>query len=330
MSGRGGEQDPLEARGAVAILLTENTRERRFTVDTNFDGWRLDQFLANRLGRISRSQAGRIAKHGDVEITPPRKIKAGTRLRDGDVVVVREHLPPEVVQYDQVGILHRDSDVLVLDKPPGMLVHETPRVRLNTIQFYLEHEGLHGVEPVHRIDRETSGVLVCAATPEQVAPLRAMFATTHPKKVYRALVDDPGERWSPGEEATIDIGLRLAEETRLGLRMVRGDLDATTHVTMLRRVGRFADLKVVIETGRQHQIRAHLAMEGTPVAGDKLYTYDDAFFMALHDAPDDAELLARLPFERHMLHAWWIELEVPGADLLRIEAPLPEEWPSDR
>lgn len=308
------------------MLITENIRERRFDVDTNFDGWRLDQFLANRLGRISRSRAGRIAKSGDIEVIPRRKVKAGTRLRDGDVVILREHLPPEEVQYDEVELLHRDREVLVLYKPAGMLVHETPRIRLNTIQLYLETQGFSGAEAVHRLDRETSGVLVCAATPQQVAPLRSMFATTDPRKVYRALVDDPGEQWTPGDETTIEVGLRLAEETRLGLRMVEGDLEATTHVRALDRVGRFADLEVRIETGRQHQIRAHLAMQGTPVAGDKLYTYDDAFFMRLHDNPDDAELKAMLPFERHMLHAWKIGLTHPDGARLEVEAPLPPGW----
>lgn len=308
------------------MLITENIRERRFDVDNNFDGWRLDQFLANRIGRISRTRAGQIAKHGDVEVRPPRKVKAGTRLRDGDVVVIREHLPPEEVQYDEVELLHRDDDVIVLDKPAGMLVHETPTVRLNTIQLFLQTQGFDGAEPVHRIDRETSGVLVCAARPQLVTPLRETFATTHPTKVYRAWVVDPERRWVEGDEATLETPLRLAEETRLGLRMVDGDLEATTHVQALGRAGRFAELRVVIETGRQHQIRAHLAMEGTPVAGDKLYTYDDAFFMQLHDNPDDEALLARLPFPRQMLHAWRIELDVPANGPIRVEAPLPEIW----
>lgn len=303
----------------------KNVRERRWEVDHNFDGWRLDKFLANRIGRISRSRAGEIARLGDVTIDPPRKVKAGTRLRLGDVVVVREHLPDEEVQYDAVEVLHRDDALVVLNKPPGMLVHEAARTRLNTIQMFLAERGFEGAEPVHRIDRETSGVLVCAASPEWVAPLREMFATTHPEKVYRALVVDPDRRWEVGQTATLDTPLRLATETRLGLRMVRGDLEATTHVEVLRRDEHYADLQVQIETGRQHQIRVHLAFEGTPVAGDKLYTYDDQFFMDLSDYPDDEELLARLPFERHLLHAWWIAFPHPRTGArVRFEAPLPD------
>ena len=88
-----------------------------------------------------------------------------------------------------------------------------------------------------------------------------------------------------------------------------------------------ADLKVRIETGRQHQIRVHLALEGTPIAGDKLYTFDDAFFIAICARPDDPELLARLPFDRHALHAWRVELPHPETgERVEVEAPLPRLW----
>lgn len=304
-----------------------NIRERAFAVDQNFDGWRLDQFLANRIGRISRSRAGEIARYGDVEVVPARKVKAGTRLHNGDVVIVREHLPAETVQDEQVRLLHRDDAVIVLDKPAGMLVHEAASVRQNTVQAYLERAGFSGAEPAHRIDRETSGVLVCAASSEWVAPLRDMFATTHPEKVYRALVEDDRGHWMPGATRTIDIPLRLHAESVLGIRMVEGDLTAVTHVRARARHGNLADLEVQIETGRQHQIRAHLSMVGTPVAGDKLYTYDDEFFMAITDRPEAPELTGRLPFPRHMLHAWRIGLPHPATgEWLRIEAPLPDGW----
>lgn len=305
-----------------------NIRERRFDVDHNFDGWRLDQFLANRIGRLSRSRAGEIARYGDVEIDPPRKVKAGTRLRLGDVVVIREHLPDETTQYDEVAVLHADDAIVVVAKPAGMLVHEAASVRMNTVQMYLEQAGWASAEPAHRIDRETSGIVLCAATNQWVTPLRDMFATTHPEKVYRALVSDPAERWRPGERETICIPLRLATETRLGLRMVTGNLEATTHVLVRERYGELADLEVTIETGRQHQIRVHLAMQGTPVAGDKLYTYDDAFFMEITDHPDDPQLLARLPFRRHMLHAWRLAFPHPQTrEVVSFQAPFPEDWP---
>lgn len=316
------------------LYIEHNVRERCFDVDQNFDGWRLDRFLANRISRISRSFAGRIAREGDVEVIPRRKVKAGTRLRMGDVVLVREELAPERVLDDRARILAQDEGLLVVDKPAGMLVHESSTVRLNTIDGFLRRRGFVDAEPVHRIDKETSGVVICAARRALVAPMRGIFATDHPQKIYRALVLDPRERWPVGRKETITHPLGLVEGGELELRMGRGDLQATTHVRCAGRsahaFGPMADLVVRIETGRQHQIRVHLAMEGTPIAGDKLYTWDDEFFMAICARPDDPELLGRLPFTRHALHAWRVALTHPltGAPF-RVEAPLPALWHAD-
>ncbi len=312
-------------------LITENVRERSFEVDHNFDGWRLDQFLANRIPRISRSFAGRIAKEGDVEVIPARKVKAGTKLREDDVVILREELEPERVQDHEVELVYRDEALVVVAKPAGMLVHESSSVRLNTIQKYLERHGFEEAEPVHRLDRETSGVLVCAATRELVPELRGMFATTHPEKIYRALVLDPDGVWQPGARRTLDTPLGIDPASLLDVKMGQGDLDATTHVQVLGRLehdfGPMADLRVVIETGRQHQIRIHLAMQGTPIAGDKLYSLDDQFFMDVCARPDDPELLARLPFDRHALHAWQMRMAHPlSGEIVQFEAPLPGIW----
>ncbi|TXD38902.1 RluA family pseudouridine synthase [Lujinxingia vulgaris] len=308
-----------------------NIRERRFEVDSNFEGWRLDQFLANRIPRISRSFASKIIRDGDLTIMPPRRAKASMRLLLGDVVVLREHLEPEEVQDEEAGILYEDEVMLVLNKPAGMLVHESASVRLNTMTHYLQRQGYVDAEPVHRLDRETSGALVCAREHRWVAPLRGVFATDHPEKIYRVLVEDPRGMWTPGRVQTLDTPLGPCPLSRLSIKVGEGDLRAVTHVRALsRHVYRgyaLSDLEVRIETGRQHQIRAHLAMDGTPVAGDKLYSRDDAFFMAICDAPDDVSLLAQLPFERQALHAWKIALKNPktGA-LLKVEAPVPKMW----
>jgi len=315
---------------------TQNVREREFTVDQNFDGWRLDQFLANRIGRLSRSRAGDIAKYGDISVMPPRKVKAGTRLRQGDLVTIREHLPPEEINDEGVEVIFDDEALVILSKPSGMLVHEAGNVRLHTVAGYLERHGFEGAEAVHRIDRETSGVMVCARRAEFVPGLRARFASDHPQKTYRALTVDPHGRWKVGVRDTLDTPLGLDPNSELGLKMTRGDLHARTHVTCLRRgslihpkLGEviLADLEVVIETGRQHQIRIHLAMEGTPIAGDKLYTYDDTFFANICDYPDDLELCDRLPFSRHALHAWRLGINHPiTQEHVAFEAPLPTIW----
>ena len=315
------------------MLLTENTRERRFDVDSNFVGWRLDRFLANRLGRISRDKANDIVKHGDIELEPSRSIKPSLKLRLGDVVVLREHLDPEVVQDDEVVLIHSDDDVIVLHKPPGMLVHESASTRLNTIQYYLIRRGLTDAHPAHRLDRDTSGVLVCSARHARSKQLHELFATDHPDKVYRALVLDPEGVWDEPVERTITHPLGpLGGE--LSVRMGHGRLASTTHVLPVGWVdhprGRMRDLRVRIETGRQHQIRVHLLMEGTPIAGDKLYGKSDDFFKAICARPRDPELLAQLELPHHALHAWQLTMPHPrSGEMITFEAPLPPAWTPD-
>jgi len=312
-------------------IQEENVRERSFDVDSNFDGWRLDRFLCNRLGRISRDRANEIVKYGDVTIVPHRRVKPSVKLRKGEVVVVRQQLPPEVVQDDEVEVLYADDAMIIVNKPAGMLVHESATVRLNTIQMYLERSGEHDAEPVHRLDKDTSGVLVCARRRDLVPVLREVFATTHPEKVYRALVLDPQGRWTVGARDVLDTPLGLIDSEILELRMGRGRLSATTHVQVLgeqhHEWGVLKDLRVRIETGRQHQIRVHLAMEDTPIAGDKLYGKTDQFFIDVCDRPDDPELLEQLAFPRHALHAWRMTLIHPDTQQpVTFEAPLPGIW----
>lgn len=307
-----------------------NIRERRFEVDHNFEGWRLDQFLANRLGRMSRTKAQAVSRYGDISVEPYRRPKPSMRLHYGDVITVREHLEPEHVQDDQVEVLFEDDALLILNKPAGMLVHESVSVRLNTMQGYLERRGYWGAEPVHRLDKETSGVLVCAKTSALVPMLRQLFATDHPDKIYRALVLDPASRWEVGQAPeTITAPLGLVKGPVLDLRMGAGELACTTHVLPLAVLehpsfGRMVDVQVRIETGRQHQIRVHLEMAGTPIAGDKLYGQSDEFFMATCDRPDDPALLEQLPYPRHALHAWRLKMPHPITKKpISFEAPLP-------
>ena len=312
-------------------LIEDNVRVRRFEVDSNFDGWRLDKYLANRIEGLSRSKAGRIAKGDHVEVIPRRKIKAGTKLRDGDRVVLREYLAPERVQDHQVEILYEDEALLVINKPAGMLAQETATVRLNTVKYFLRRQGLEEAEPVHRLDRETSGVMICARTKEFAPPLCAQFAGQGPQKIYRALVVDTQARWQPGDRQRLDSGLGFEQDSALPHRVWSGDWEAITHVEAMgrrdHRMGELADLRIRIETGRQHQIRVHLAMENTPVAGDKLYSYDDQFFMDICDHPQHEELRSRLHFPRQSLDAQKIGIDHPlSGEPLKVEAPLPGLW----
>ncbi len=328
---------PLIA-GADARLIQDNVRERSFPVDSNFVGCRLDRFLSLRLARLSRSKANSIIRFGDLEIVPSgRTPKPSLRLQTGESVVLRERLEPEWVQDAEVDILYEDDDLIVVNKPAGMLVHESASVRLNTIQAWLLRQGYMHAEPAHRLDRETSGVLICARVPDMIPVLRDLFASDHPEKIYRALVHDRDNIWSEKQRTTVRVPLGPVHGEVLTVRMGEGTLESCTHAEFLRggahvEHGEMSDLKVTIETGRQHQIRVHLEMMGTPIAGDKLYGQSDEFFMAMCDEPNNTELLGTLPFARHALHAWQLVMPHPKdkKKIMHFIAPLPERvWGAD-
>ena len=175
-------------------------------------------------------------------------------------------------------------------------------------------------------------MLICAPSRQRVSQLRGMFASEHPEKVYRAIVCDPEGRWRSPQRETLTWPLGLVEGPVLSLRMGHGTQSCTTHVQPLAWVddptwGPMVDLQVTIETGRQHQIRVHLDMAGTPIAGDKLYGQTDAFFMASCQDPVDPDLLATLPFPRQALHAWRLRMAHPAdRKSVLFEAPLPDYW----
>lgn len=313
----------------------ENVRERTFEVDQNFDGWRLDKFLCHRLPRLSRKRAAEIAKFGDVQLLrlshPPQKIKASTKLIYLDKIVLREHLEPEVVLDEKVSICFEDDTIIAVSKPPGMLVHEAGKVRMNTVVQYLRRQGYPEAGHVNRIDKETSGIVLCGKTKEWISKLRKLFENNEPQKAYRAIIRDPKQKWAIGEERTLDTSLGLTPNSLSGIIMGEGRLPAITHVRVLGALEikgvSCKDVEVRIETGRQHQIRIHLAMYETPIAGDKLYVCGEQYYMDSVDGliSDESHLL----FPRHALHSWKLSFEHEEKGRIEIETALPNDiWPT--
>lgn len=281
------------------------TFEERYEVEPNYDGWRLDQYLTEKLRRASRSQVTRIIK-ASVRFEDGRRVKPGAIVRGGDVVVIErpERSDPASPAPEALTLIADLGDVIVMNKPPGLLVHRTAREASRTVDAYLRARFPdRRVEAVHRLDRDTSGVLVCAAGEAAIRELRARFRDGGVEKRYDAMVLDVGAFWSPGDAHTFDTPLGLDPSSTLGVRMGRGDLPCRTHARCVARDGAIATLDVRIEQGRQHQIRAHLWLAGTPIVGDKLYQMGDDFFRDWADAPGEPSLVARLDARWHRLHA---------------------------
>jgi 23S rRNA pseudouridine1911/1915/1917 synthase len=213
-------------------------------------------------------------------------------------------------------------------------VHSSAKFYFNTLTRVLaERFGDHAVQICHRLDRETSGALVCARTRDAAIAIKQAFATKRIAKTYLAVVHGqppwPDEDDDRIESHAIDLPLAVAtidDDTQLpGVRMVvRADgAPSLTRATVVQRVDRYALVRCTPVTGRQHQIRAHLAAVGFPIVGDKLYAHGDAAFMAFCDRGLTPELAALFELPRQALHAASVDLPHPTTgERFRIVSPL--------
>lgn len=290
-------------------------------------GTRADVWLAAAMPRLGRRRARLVCKNGDLR-SDGGLLKPATRVQPGPLTLWRR-APDAVdpsVRWPKV--LADADDLLVLNKPAGLAVHPSARYHHRTVTAWLERifsaEG-GTPTPCHRLDVETSGVLVCARSAATEAAVKAAFRERTTRKTYRAVV---AGAWAGPRR--IDQPLALAGERGLvAIRMVADPqgLAALTEVCAAQglRDRPWTELVLAPHTGRQHQLRAHLAHVGHPIVGDKLYAMGDAWFDAwTGGTPIDA--LPPLPWPRQLLHAESIELEL-GGQVRRFDAALPADWP---
>jgi 23S rRNA pseudouridine1911/1915/1917 synthase len=300
-----------------------------FEVERNYAGWRLDAYLAQKIRRLTPEKiafliAERLEHDGPEPLRPESLVPAGLRF-----ALVRE-VEPEPETPLEFAVVHDDGALLVVDKPAGLPVHPTARYHLHTFTA-LAKERFPGrkVDPAHRLDRETSGLLACGSAPEHTARLKAAFAAGRVEKEYLALVEG-----RPAEDAfEVDAPLKLtgASLVRVRMHVDAGGAAAATRFRVLerRRLTDGAPVALVAclpATGRQHQIRAHLHHAGLPLVGDKIYGHDEAIFDRFTKRELTPHDHARLRLGRHALHAWRLALPHPvtGARAA-FEVPLPPD-----
>lgn len=297
-------------------------------VEENYNGWRIDLYLTEKIRRASRSQVrGYLANN--VEMVPPRKVKAGTIVRTGDLIRIirRERVMPDTPSADALEVLLQLDDTAVVTKPPGVIVHRNSREVSSTMDALLAQrfpDAAH-VEAVHRLDRDTSGAMLCAFGKEAVIRWRSAFSGRGISKIYLAIVEDPHGFWHVGKLLDINIPLGLDADSDLSVRMGRGDLSARTGAICVHREGERALVELHPHEGRQHQLRAHLFMTGTPITGDKLYLAGNAYFRRWSDDPVGTQAREPLATPYHCLHAWKISFEYQGKRHT-VEAPLPPHF----
>jgi 23S rRNA pseudouridine1911/1915/1917 synthase len=280
-------------------------------------GERLDRFLADRLEGVSRTRVQRWIALGAVRVEQALRLPSYRLVGHEEVEVEPQPLEseqaflPDPVPLD---ILYRDDDIVVIDKPAGLVTHPAPGNWRNTLMNGLLHAWprtarLPRAGIVHRLDRDTSGVIVCACSERAFVSLTAQLASRTMGRDYLAVV-------AGGIDAQGRIDAPIGRDPRNRLRMAvvhQGGKPAQTEYRVLARAdagqGRFAALACRLHTGRTHQIRVHLASIGHPLVGDAIY-----------GGP------AHAGFERQALHAWRLRLQHPGtAQALSVVAPIPAD-----
>ena len=288
-------------------------RELRITIPTELAGLRLDQALARLLPEESRSRLARLIEEGHVRVDG-EKVAAKRKLKSGEAVEVA--LAPRVeesayrAEAIALDVVHEDDDVLVLNKPAGLVVHPGSGNWAGTMLNALLHrapaaEHLARAGIVHRLDKDTSGLIVVAKNePAQLSLVRQLQARTV-KRTYLALA-----RGKLARGGTVDapIGRHPVHRTRMAV--VSGGKPAVTHYRVREAFPAHTLLECDLETGRTHQIRVHLASIGHPLEGDPVY------------AGRGEKLLAR-----QALHAWRLAFLHPRTQKLRqFEAPMPADF----
>jgi 23S rRNA pseudouridine1911/1915/1917 synthase len=321
----------LDAHGNRRIV------ERRFVVEERFHGHRLDHYLKRKIPRLSRTKLQRIIR-SQLEPVRGRTLKPHSAVMTGDVIIMRTPARPEPPCPRTFTVLHDDPQMMVIDKPAGLPVHASARYYFNTLTRVLsERYPGQDVQICHRLDRETSGLLVLARGRQAAARIKGAFAAHKVQKTYLAVVHGqppwpdgpPPGPTPPGNSHAIDLPLGLVRnpDALIDIRMeVRHDASpATTLVWVVERCPGHALVACVPVTGRQHQIRAHLAAVGHAIVGDKLYAHGDEAFARFCDQGMTPDLASLFQLPRHALHAACIAVPHPDGPTVKVTSSLPAD-----
>ncbi len=309
-------------------------RERTLTVEHAEAGHRLDVFLHERLPELSRSVLKRLVEQGHVRIAG-RAAKPSRPLRAGETVEISIPPPPPPLPIPEsfpLDVIHEDAAFLVIHKPAGLVVHPgagnlhggtlVNSLLAHTDQLSRE-AGDYRPGIVHRLDRETSGLMVIARHDDAHRRLAAQFKARMVRKEYLALAH--GEPVSLEGRIEEPIGRSLVNRKRMAVRPDSGGKAALTLWRTIGSLGRFTWFRCFPHTGRTHQIRVHLKTIGHPIACD--FHYGRERSLTLSEAQGRKPQGKEEPvLSRHALHAFRLEFRHPDdGQLLQFEAPLPDD-----
>lgn len=292
-----------------------------FPVPRELAGLRLDRFVQNRIPRLSRTRANQIVRacayHAD-----GRRRRPSDRVHEGEIVLLVRPPFEEPEAPTSFDVVYEDEAMVVVDKPAGLPVHPSASYHKNTLTFLLrERYPEQTPHLAHRLDRETSGVLVCARTLDDERHLKKAFERRQVKKTYLAIARGRMEH----DEGRVDLPLGRPDTGLHLLMEVRSDgAPSRTRYRVVARAPEHTLVALEPETGRQHQLRVHLAALGHPIVGDKLYGPEGSqTFLDYIDEGMTPELASRLGHDRQALHAHLLVITHPRTGRpIELAAPL--------
>ncbi len=279
-------------------------------------GIRIDKYISLKLKNISRANSQKMIENGDILVND-KKVKVSYKVEENDSIKIiieepkESHLKPEDIPLD---IVYEDDDIVVVNKQKGLVVHpgngNPDGTLVNAILAHCKGSlsGIGGeLRPgiVHRIDKDTSGLLIIAKNDMAHLNLAKQIKNHEIKKIYLALVRGRIKE----KEATIDMPIARDEKNRIKMAVDKNGKEAITHFKVIKKYENYTFLEVNIETGRTHQIRVHLSQIGFPLVGDSVYSN------------------GKNPFgvKGQMLHSYKLEFKHPRTgEVLKLEAELPK------
>lgn len=290
---------------------------KNYIVNEEENGKRLDVYIASKDEETTRSSAQRQIEQGNVVVNGKVITKVSYKVAEGDNIKIEEQEPVEIelkAQNIPIDVVYEDKDIIVVNKPKGMVVHPAngnPDGTLVNAIMAICKDSLSGIggeiRPgiVHRLDKDTSGLLIVAKNDMAHVNMSEQIKRHEVKKTYIALVRGVVKE----NEATIDMPIGRSNSDRKKMAVTKNGKNAVTHIKVLKRYDKYTLLEINIETGRTHQIRVHLAYIGYPVIGDYIYSNGKNEFGIVGQC----------------LHAKSLEFKHPitGKDM-KLEAPLPE------
>lgn len=297
-----------------------------FEVSAGLEGQRIDNFLLTRLKGVPKTMIYRILRKGEVRVNKGR-IKPDYRIKAGDIVRVPPIrmnkadepvlLAKALLERLEAGIVYEDKNLIVLNKPAGIAVHGGSGLNYGVIEAFRQMRPLcKELELVHRLDRDTSGLLMLAKKRSMLRHLHEALRDDTVDKRYMALVRG---RW-PASRKQVDAPLARSN-MRAGERLVEVNQEGKEALTLFKVLRRFGDYATLVEaspvTGRTHQIRVHALYAGHAIAGDSKYG-DDGFSKEIRE----------LGGKRLFLHACDLKVTLPDGEVLAVHAEPDEQWQS--